>query len=39
VTSAFGGQFPRFALGCGGLRLVEKCRVYDEIRLNIFAAA
>jgi hypothetical protein len=24
VTSAFGGQFPRFAVDCGGLRVVDK---------------
>jgi hypothetical protein len=23
VTSAFGGQFPRFVAGCGGLRVVD----------------
>ena len=39
VTSAFGGQFPKFAMSCGGLLIGEKCRVYDEIRLNIFTAA
>ena len=39
VTSAFGGQFPKFAMSCGGLLIGEKCRVYDKIRLNIFTAA
>jgi hypothetical protein len=39
VTSAFGGQFPAFATGCHGLRVVKKCPVYAGIRLNIFAAA
>jgi hypothetical protein len=39
VTSAFGGQFPKFAMSCGGLLIGEKCRLYGEIRLNIFTAA
>ena len=39
VTSAFGGQFPKFAMSCGGLLIGEKWRVYEEIRLKIFAVA
>src|SRR5262245_5690339 len=39
TTSAFGGQFPRFAVGCGGLRVVDKCLVLRCCSMNISADA
>jgi hypothetical protein len=36
TTSAFGGQFPWFAVGCAGLRRVDKCLAFQCYPIECF---